>query len=524
VRRYDRPMDVPPLIITGMHRSGTSATARLLQHAGLDVGGRLMTPTLDNTLGYYEDLDFCELNLELVAAGVGDDPEHQPDWAYADLIVPERLAALRPRAAALLAGHGGRGHTWGFKDPRTAVLLDFYDDLVPDARYLFVYRPPWEVVSSLLRTRLRPLRGRADLAVRAWVTYNARLLEFRERHPERTVLVHVDAVAQRPDAVLALAREQLAAMPGATLDAGATGAAFVDRLLQRIDACDPLAELLAADHPQALELYARLEAAADLPGLAPIAAGEPPAVQVTPARGTLAVAAVLVGAADVDADDAVHLARVPAGDAPGRAADSGIEHVPDEFVAVLFEGTLQGGALSAALTAMQADPGLGAVLLGTGETLGELRDHDLLTAADAGAGIVVRRSVWLEVGGFAAGAAPCGFEAWAFAVGCLAQGVRSARIDGALHAAGDAGDAQAARLRVLERHPRLTARHADAAQRSALTAERRASEADRRAQAAEAERDRVARQLQELRATRSWRVVTGWWRLRWRLRVRRRAA
>lgn len=41
----------PPLIVTGMARSGTSAATRLLQSAGLHVGDELIPANDDNQVG-----------------------------------------------------------------------------------------------------------------------------------------------------------------------------------------------------------------------------------------------------------------------------------------------------------------------------------------------------------------------------------------------------------------------------------------------------------------------------------------
>jgi hypothetical protein len=402
---------------------------------------------------------------------------------------------LRPRAAALIAERSARGRPWGFKDPRTAVLLDFYDDLAPDARYLFVYRAPWEVVDSLLRTQERPLRGRAGVAVTMWVTYNASLLEFRERHPGRTALVHVDAVVHRPGEVVALAAPDVD-------DVGMDGA-FVDDLMRRSDPTSPLAELLAADHPEAIALYERLEAAADIPSVEPTRRGSPPGIEVKPGGGTVAVSAVLAGAEAGGVDDAEFVARPTAEAAPATAADTAIDQVPGDLLAVVFEGQPRADALVAAIGALQEDPELGAVLLAAGDVLTPVCGHDPLTGADAAAAIVLRRRAWLATRGFAAAHPPEGFEAWTFAVACQAKGIRTARVGGGLVGVGRvARDEEIARLRVLERHPKLAAR---------------------RALDAEVERDQIAGQLAQLRATRTWRLVTGWWRLRGRLRRRRRA-
>ncbi|HUU33183.1 MAG TPA: hypothetical protein VMW48_03915, partial [Vicinamibacterales bacterium] len=50
-----------PLIVLGMHRSGTSLAASLLADAGLDVGTRLLGANASNPRGHFEDEDFVEL-------------------------------------------------------------------------------------------------------------------------------------------------------------------------------------------------------------------------------------------------------------------------------------------------------------------------------------------------------------------------------------------------------------------------------------------------------------------------------
>jgi hypothetical protein len=521
-------VSVPPLVITGMHRSGTSVTARLLEHAGLDLGGRLMPPGLDNPVGYYEDLDFYELNRALIAAGLAGQPERAPEWAHADRIDAARLAPLRPRGAALLAEHGAGPRPWGFKDPRTTMLLDFYDDLAPDARYVFVYREPWDVVASLFRSQERPLRGRADVAVAAWVAYNARLLDFRDRHPGRTVLVHVDAVADRAEALVALVQAQTAALaPGTVLDAAGADGAFVDELLVRTPATSVLAELLTADHPEAVALYARLEAAADLPAAGAPPAPSPPPVAVELTRGPLPLSGVLVGAGAADLPDAQFVARPAAGAPRCAAADAGIGQVPGDVV-VVFDGDPRPDALTGAAAALRSDPRLGALLLAA-DPGGAGGESDLLGAPEAGGAIVLRREAWLATRGFTALDCPAGYEPWAFAVGCAARGIKVLRVPGAVERPRTAITNDDAWGQVLVRHPTLTARRmvrvqgerdALAVQLTALQEEqagrieRLQAAGAQRALDAEAERDRVAGQLAQLRGTRAWRLVTLWWRLR----------
>ena len=54
------------IIITGMHRSGTSLTASLLQSAGVKIGDRLMGKGTGNSQGHFEDLDFVEFHQQVL--------------------------------------------------------------------------------------------------------------------------------------------------------------------------------------------------------------------------------------------------------------------------------------------------------------------------------------------------------------------------------------------------------------------------------------------------------------------------
>src|SRR3954468_6979084 len=113
--RARRDRIIPPLIITGMPRSGTSATARLLARSGLDVGSNLNPPREDNKLGYYEDVSFYDLDKEMIAAALDHSDVRHPNWMYAAELDPSRLEPFRARASALVRARGSGGKAWGFK-------------------------------------------------------------------------------------------------------------------------------------------------------------------------------------------------------------------------------------------------------------------------------------------------------------------------------------------------------------------------------------------------------------------------
>ena len=61
------------IVVLGMHRSGTSAITRALKVLGVDLGDRLMLAVEgDNNKGYWEDIDFNALNIEMLRA-IGKD-------------------------------------------------------------------------------------------------------------------------------------------------------------------------------------------------------------------------------------------------------------------------------------------------------------------------------------------------------------------------------------------------------------------------------------------------------------------
>jgi hypothetical protein len=50
------------LIVTGMHRSGTSAVARVVKALGFESGGELMEAAPDNPRGFFEREDVMNIN------------------------------------------------------------------------------------------------------------------------------------------------------------------------------------------------------------------------------------------------------------------------------------------------------------------------------------------------------------------------------------------------------------------------------------------------------------------------------
>jgi len=238
------------IVITGMHRSGTSLVASLFQRAGVDVGDKLHDPDASNPRGFFEDADFLRFHEDaLYARGL-------------NIFVREPLVFVpsdeeAERARELVERRQGKP-LWGWKDPRTALFLHFWDGLLDDARYLFVYRHPVDVLSSLVRRRSF---AAADLtsALDAWQTYNQGILDFFLANRERSVLVDVYALVDDRQASANLLNERLGVAPSPD-DICALYAS--GELKRMTDMSTALQEV----YPAAAELFSELEAAADLAG------------------------------------------------------------------------------------------------------------------------------------------------------------------------------------------------------------------------------------------------------------------
>lgn len=185
-----------PVIIAGMHRSGTSLLANLLQRAGIAIGDRLEKATEYNPKGHFEDLDFMELHRSVL-----DDVQQSSIYrvgAHEKMPIDEQFRERAQRLVELRVDQS----VWGWKDPRTTLFLDFYRELLPEARFVFIYRSAQLVMQSLRRRRdpdimlvFPKILGwrlgffRWFRALRMWRAYNLRVLRFVEAHPERCVVV-----------------------------------------------------------------------------------------------------------------------------------------------------------------------------------------------------------------------------------------------------------------------------------------------------------------------------------------------
>lgn len=156
-----------PIIVLGMHRSATSLIAEGLVSSKVHMGDRLVGGNRGNPQGHFENIDFVELNDEILkdAGGSWDNPPEE-----------DRILALGKKydlqIRELLNKSAKR--KWGWKDPRTVLTIRLFMPYLKDPFFIYCFRRPEQVAGSLHRRDNIPLEKGLKIAE----IYNKRLIKF----------------------------------------------------------------------------------------------------------------------------------------------------------------------------------------------------------------------------------------------------------------------------------------------------------------------------------------------------------
>ena len=172
------------ICVAGMHRSGTSMIARLLNLCGMDLGleSDMMPASPANPEGYWEHVWFNYYNNRILETfrGAWDlVPAFPNQWQN----LPE-LEWARKEAAERIAQF--KTPVWGWKDPRNSITLPFWRQLLPELKVVICLRNPLDVAASLNK------RGSASITsgLRLWWQYSSMLL--LSTTPQNRVVTHFD--------------------------------------------------------------------------------------------------------------------------------------------------------------------------------------------------------------------------------------------------------------------------------------------------------------------------------------------
>jgi len=248
-----------PIIIAGMHRSGTSLTASILQQAGVFIGENLLPANAGNLQGYFEDAAFYKLHKNILAAQAID-----PDgWTTASQVeVPE---SFHEQAKQLCDRRSQVYPLWGWKEPRTTLFLNFWKQLLPQAKFVFPYRSPWEVIDSLFARGDSVFADNPNFAAEIWHAYNQTVLDFCQQYPNDCFLFHCDLLKTDETSFVEKIMHKLGlplTVPNQRL--------FQPGVMHNQVNSTHRPALLALHFPATLALYETLQRSADVPSPQPL--------------------------------------------------------------------------------------------------------------------------------------------------------------------------------------------------------------------------------------------------------------
>ncbi|MGR5120649.1 hypothetical protein ACPV5W_18155 [Vibrio astriarenae] len=184
------------IVISGFHRSATSATTHYLKNSGLDIGSELSGGNVSNINGHYEDKPIKDLHEQQLLLS-------NTSWQFHD------ETSIKPQSRFLVNyvdERSLRNQVWGVKDPRACLFLYEWEQQLGDAGcYLFIARHWSSCIESLLHRHSRELAYslvsvdaenmhgqfwvQPALAAKMWLAYSRRILDFVQNKPEKVLLV-----------------------------------------------------------------------------------------------------------------------------------------------------------------------------------------------------------------------------------------------------------------------------------------------------------------------------------------------
>lgn len=216
------------LIVLGMHRSGTSVLARILNLMGIYLGPEGMSTGAnpENPKGFWERRDIRQLN-DAVLHSVGC------DWDRVSTLdlgtVPAEMQAAFDHVARRILLEMDAHRPWFIKEPRLCLLLPMWRRHMEVPLVVNIHRDPVEVAASLHRRNGIPIEAGLEL----WEYYTRSAAAAAFGLPSVSVL-HTDLMAH-PDVLAGKLYDDLVRLgvQGIRPVAEKELLAFIDRRLHR---------------------------------------------------------------------------------------------------------------------------------------------------------------------------------------------------------------------------------------------------------------------------------------------------
>lgn len=225
---------VQPVIVLGMHRSGTGLMTQIVERSGIYMG--------DHKEINHEAMFFLKLNEWLLRqlGATWDEPrnaEFQDDWVSEylakaleiKLSSDARIEYLGKANFNRYSSIANLDFSWGWKDPRNVWTAEIWLKLFPGAKIINVYRHPVDVAASLryreqqhaiaakkaadeigiarfLENNYRfQISGRVKILREGfglWEQYVTKALSLAEKYPDNVLTIAYEELLADPERVL----------------------------------------------------------------------------------------------------------------------------------------------------------------------------------------------------------------------------------------------------------------------------------------------------------------------------------
>ena len=177
------------ILVLGMHRSGTSMVARLLNMMGayFAAEGISTGANQENPKGFWERRDVRTLNDMLLHSAGAD--WHRVSNFTLEKIPPAALAQFKMEAGKMILDMDAH-RPWFLKEPRFCLLAPLWLELLEVPVYVIVNRSPIEVARSLQMRNGFPI----GVGLALWERYNVAALNAT-RGRQRVQVNHADLMA-----------------------------------------------------------------------------------------------------------------------------------------------------------------------------------------------------------------------------------------------------------------------------------------------------------------------------------------
>jgi len=183
------------VIVTAMHRSGSSLCTRLLSFMGIRLGpgNVLLEPRPDNPKGFWERSDVQILHNQVL---------EKLDCSWYDIArfdlnaADETVFDFFKIGAEKIIRELDTWRPWVLKDPRICLFFPWWRKLLEVPIIVHVYRSPLQVANSLEKRNNMPL----CMGLALWEVYNIRALEAGRGLPR--TFVSFDRMVGEPVATL----------------------------------------------------------------------------------------------------------------------------------------------------------------------------------------------------------------------------------------------------------------------------------------------------------------------------------